>query len=187
MLDRPYGTVSVLSRKDSVLDAPPKTEPYLNAPTDPPLSSAAHQGSGAEHELSPTFQRTSPLTSLDKQTKRRRGRLKRSRDKKRDVNSGKQVDHPKKKGVQGQSLHLKLQAPFNQEAIQDEQGIVCLLSSTHYIVSGTIGLHPRLMQLHHMAFDTGCGPNVIRRSALPQGWEDSLLQDQDLPALGDAN
>ena len=38
-----------------------------------------------------------------------------------------------------------------------------------------------------MAFDTGCGPNVIRCSALPQGWEDSLLQDQDLPALGDAN
>ena len=34
---------------------------------------------------------------------------------------------------------------------------------------------------------SGCGPNLIRRSALPQGWEDSLLQDQDLPALGDAN
>ena len=117
MLDRPYGTVSVLSRKYSVLDAPPKTEPYLNAATDPPLRSAIHQGSGAEHELSPTCQLTSPLTSPDKQTKRRRGRLKRSRNKQRDVKSGRHVDHPKKNGVQGQALHLKLQAPFNQEAI----------------------------------------------------------------------
>ena len=38
-----------------------------------------------------------------------------------------------------------------------------------------------------MAFDPGCGPNVVRRSALPHRWEESLLQDQDLPALGDAN
>ena len=38
-----------------------------------------------------------------------------------------------------------------------------------------------------MAFDPECGPNVIRRSALPLVWEDSLLQDQDLPALGDTN
>ena len=113
--------------------------------------------------------------------------MKRSRNKKRDVKSGQHVDHPKKKGVQGQALHLKLQAPFNQEAIQGEQVSVCLLSSTQYIVSGTIGSHTKLMQPHHMAFDTGCGPNVIRRSALPQGWEDSLLQDQDLPAFGDAN
>ena len=56
MLDRPYETVSVLSRKDSVLDAPLKTKPYLNAPPDPPLSSATHQDSGAEHESSPTCQ-----------------------------------------------------------------------------------------------------------------------------------
>ena len=44
---------------------------------------------------------------------------------------------------------------------------VCLLSSTHYIVSGTIDLHLKIMQLNHMTFDTGCDPNVIRRSALP--------------------
>ena len=125
MLDRPYGTVSVLSRKDRVLDAPLKTEPYLNVPTDPPLSSATHQGSGAEHELSPTCQLTSPLTSLDKQTKRRRGRLKRSH-KKRDVNSGQHADHLKKKGAQVQALHLKLQALFDEDPIQDEQGSVCL-------------------------------------------------------------
>ena len=184
MLHRPYGTVSVLSPKHIILEAPLKTEPYLNAPTDPPLSSATHQDSGAEPELSPTSQLTSPLTNIDKQTKRRRGHLNRSRNKKRDVKSGQHVDRSKKNGIQGQALHLKLQAPFNQESIQDEQGSVCLLSSTHYIVSGTIGLHPRLM---HMAFDTGCVPNVIRRSALPQGWENSLLKDQDFPALGDAN
>ena len=113
--------------------------------------------------------------------------MKRSCYKKREATSGQHVDQPKLNGAQGQALRLKLQAPFNQGAIQDEQGSVCILSSTQYIVSGTIGLHPRIMQPHHMAFDTGRGPNLIRRSALPQGWEDSLLQDQDLPALGDAN
>ena len=42
------------------------------------------------------------------------------------------------------------------------------------------------MQPRHMAFDTGCVPNVIRRRDLPQGW-DGLLQDQNLPLLGDGN
>ena len=156
MLDRPYGTLSVLSRKDSLLDAPLKTEPYLNAPTDPPLNSATHQDSGTEHESSPTFQLESPLTTLNKQTKRRRGRLKHSRNKKREATSGQHVDQHKSNGAQGQALHNILQATFDQDPVQYEQGSVCLLSSTHYIVSGTIGLHPRIMQPHHMAFDTPC-------------------------------
>ena len=38
-----------------------------------------------------------------------------------------------------------------------------------------------------MAFDTGCGPNMIRRSDLPQGGEEGLLKDQKLSLLDDAN
>ena len=98
---------------------------------DPPLSSATHQDSGAENESSPTSQLDSLLSSLNKQTKRRRGRLKLSCNKKGEATSGQHVDQPKLNGAQAQALHLKLQAPFNQEAIQDEQGSVCLLFSTH--------------------------------------------------------
>ena len=35
--------------------------------------------------------------------------------------------------------------------------------------------------------DTGAGFNVIRSSALPDGWEDKLIPDCQLPNLGDAN
>ena len=38
-----------------------------------------------------------------------------------------------------------------------------------------------------MAFDTGSGPNVIHHSDLPQEWEEGLLQDKNLPLLGDGN
>ena len=54
-------------------------------------------------------------------------------------------------------------------------------------MSGTVGLHPRLVRPHHIAFGTGFGPSVIRRSDLPQGWGDEWFHDQDLPSLGDAN
>ena len=39
----------------------------------------------------------------------------------------------------------------------------------------------------HIVFDTGAGINVIRRSALPNGWEASRVTNEELPNLGDAN
>ena len=38
-----------------------------------------------------------------------------------------------------------------------------------------------------IVIDTGSGYNVIRRSALPEGWKKCITISQGLPSLGDAN
>ena len=87
MLDRPYGTVSVLTRKDSKHVAPLTKEPYLNAPTDPSLCSASDHDTDAEQDSTSTGELETPLNSLNTETKRRRGRTISSRSKKRATKS----------------------------------------------------------------------------------------------------
>ena len=64
----------------------------------------------------------------------------------------------------------------------------CLLMATlHYVVSGSIGVKAKVMHPTPVVIDTGSGYNVIRRSALPDNWQDYITVDRALPRLGDAN
>jgi len=77
-------------------------------------------------------------------------------------------------------------AMLNEEPLVLD-GLVCLLTATHYIVTGSIGTHLHAMRSYSLAMDTCSGYNLIRRSCLPDGWEDYRMLDEQLPALGDAN
>ena len=46
-----------------------------------------------------------------------------------------------------------------------------LLAEEHYVISGTIGVTAKYQFSKHFVLDTGAGYNVIRRDALPPGWE----------------
>ena len=78
-------------------------------------------------------------------------------------------------------------APLVEEPLRSEDGRACLLTSSQYIVSGSVGPHPSAMRPLHMAFDTGSGYNVIRLRDLPHGLEQYRIPDAPMPPLGDAN
>ena len=61
-----------------------------------------------------------------------------------------------------------------------------MLRSSHYVVAGSIGLSRRHMRPYHKVMDTGPGFNVIRSSALPDGWQDKLISDCQMPNLSDS-
>ena len=64
----------------------------------------------------------------------------------------------------------------------------CLvLAHSHYVVSGSIGVTAQVQKPWPIIVDTGSGFNVIRRSALPDGWKKFITASNDLPTLGDAN
>ena len=78
-------------------------------------------------------------------------------------------------------------APLVEEPLRNDDGCACLLTWSHYIVSGSVGPHPSAMRPFHMAFDTGSVYNVIRLRDLPRGWEQYRIPDAPVPPLGDAN
>ena len=65
--------------------------------------------------------------------------------------------------------------------------LVCFLTATHYVVSCSVGPDPRNLRLFSAVFDTGSGPNLVRKSALFDGWERYLVRPETVPRLGDAN
>ena len=69
----------------------------------------------------------------------------------------------------------------------EPDGAILLLRSLHYIVTGSIGLRNQDLKPYHIALDTEAGYDVIRSSALPDGWESQLLAGVEIPKLGDAN
>ena len=54
-------------------------------------------------------------------------------------------------------------------------------------MAGSVGATRSILVPYHVVLDTGAGMNVIRRDALPDGWEISLVTNAEPPALGDAN
>ena len=58
-------------------------------------------------------------------------------------------------------------APLVEEWLRNDDGRACLLTSSHDIVSGSVGPHPSAMRPFHMALDTGSKYNVIRLRDLP--------------------
>ena len=69
----------------------------------------------------------------------------------------------------------------------DEDGVVCLLRAAQYVVAGSLGFETRNMRTAHITLDTGAGVNIIRQNLLPNGWQKHLLNDVEIPLLGDAN
>ena len=65
--------------------------------------------------------------------------------------------------------------------------LVCVLTANHYVVSCSVGPDPRNQRPFYAVFDTGSGPNLIRKSALFDGWERYLVRNEIVPRLGDAN
>ena len=77
-------------------------------------------------------------------------------------------------------------APVEEEPLRNYKGRTCLLISSNYIVSGSVGPSPSAMRPFHMAFDTGSGYNFIRLRDVPQVWKNYRIPDASVPALGDA-
>ena len=65
--------------------------------------------------------------------------------------------------------------------------LVCVLTTTQYVVSCSVGPDPRNLRPFSAGFDTGSGPNLIRKSALFDGRERYLVRNETVPRLGDAN
>ena len=86
-----------------------------------------------------------------------------------------------------QDLALPLTAPPEEEPLRNDEGRTCLLTTSHYIVSGSVGPSPIAMRPFHMAFDTGLGYNIIQLHDLPQSRENYRITDTSVPALGYAN
>ena len=73
------------------------------------------------------------------------------------------------------------------QRLSDPEAPVLVLRFSHYIVAGSIGSSRSALTPFHIVFDTGAGINVIRRSALPNGWEACRVTNEELPNEGDAN
>jgi len=58
------------------------------------------------------------------------------------------------------------------------------MNALHYVVSGSVGVEAKTMQPQPVVIDTGSGYSVVRRSALPEGWERYVTTNRDLPTLG---
>ena len=62
-----------------------------------------------------------------------------------------------------------------------------VLADSHYVVSGSIGVSAKVQQPAPILLDCGSTYNVIRRNALPEGWQSFVVNDGPLPVIGDAN
>ena len=74
-----------------------------------------------------------------------------------------------------------------ETSIDGEVDPCLLLAESHYVVSGSVGVRAQVQVPMPIVIDTGSGYNVIRRSALPEGWKKCITTSQGLPSLGDAN
>lgn len=81
----------------------------------------------------------------------------------------------------------KARVQFIEETRSSADGVICILYATHYLVEGTIGTSRDTMRTSQFAFDTGAGLNIIRRSALPEGWEEGIDRKANSMRLNDAN
>ena len=61
------------------------------------------------------------------------------------------------------------------------------MASLHYTVSASIGLDHKTQVPTQVFLDTGAGHNVIRRSALPTGWQKYVTTNKDMLTLCDAS
>ena len=116
--------------------------------------------------------------SWDENPKRRGGR------KRRLFNKGN-----RKAKVTGITTPLKNKLDLIMPVMVPEKpdGLVCVLKSAQYVVSGSIGPTVRSMFAACITLDTGAGPCLIRPGCLPKDWRENEEPGEELPALGDAN
>ena len=65
--------------------------------------------------------------------------------------------------------------------------LLCVLTATHHAVSCSVRPDPCNLRPFSAVFDTGSGANLIRKSALFDGWEPYLVRNETVLQLGDAN
>ena len=86
-----------------------------------------------------------------------------------------------------QETDEKMRTSEEGTSTKDEPDPCLLLAQSHYVVSGSIGVSAQVQAPVPLVVDTGSGYNVIRRSALPEGWQKCVTTSEGLPSLGDAN
>ena len=70
---------------------------------------------------------------------------------------------------------------------ETRQRAVCLMATSHYTVSGFIGSHTSNMRPLLITADIGAGYKLIRKDSFPEDLQRFLVEDPNLPELGDAN
>ena len=70
---------------------------------------------------------------------------------------------------------------------ETQRRAVCLMETSHYSVSGSIGSHTSNMRPLLITADTGAGCNLIRKDHPPEDWQRFPVYDPKLPEIGDAN
>ena len=127
-----------------------------------------------------------PSTRQPKKNSRHK-RLRRSRKfKSKSKQNVYTVSHNVKPNVQ--KVFDLTQGPLipSRQPVRTLDGVVCLLTSDIYMVSGSIGTEQDVMTSHDIAVDTCAGCNLIKRSSLPPGWEQHVVDDPEVPVLGGA-
>lgn len=64
---------------------------------------------------------------------------------------------------------------------------VMTVYAVHYVVMASVGPSLRVINPFYEAIDTGSGYKVIRRNALHVDWQENVLHEENVPAIGDAN
>ena len=64
---------------------------------------------------------------------------------------------------------------------------ICVLRSTHYSISGSIGINSKIMAPFITTLDTGSGFNLIRSAIIPANAVDYVTNEGNHPPLADAN
>lgn len=66
-------------------------------------------------------------------------------------------------------------------------GVICALYAMHYLVEGSIGGSTVTIYTVRLAFDTGAGFKLIRRTALPLDLKILVARPASPPRFNDAN
>ena len=143
-----------------------------------PDSTLATNDSWRDEEPDPNGENLPVPTSWDDNPKRRGGK------KRRLFNKAKVK--PKPTGITT-PLKNKLDLIMPIMVPETPDGLVCVLKSAQYVVSGSIGPTVRSMYSACITLDSGAGPCLIRPGCLPKDWKEYEDKTQEIPSLGDAN
>lgn len=78
-------------------------------------------------------------------------------------------------------------APIITEGELSTYGVVDMQSTTHYVPSGSVRINFTVQKGLHFALKTGSGCNIIRRNALPFGYQQFIYMQGDVSLLNDTN
>lgn len=76
---------------------------------------------------------------------------------------------------------------FGKETKTSMDDAICTLGATQYLVDGSLGASHESMVTARLAFDSGAGLHISRRSALAPNWESQVDEKAVPPRLSDSN